>query len=204
MLFSDSYQTIAQTTTELYKDRGSKFLAFAFPVKNELEIKDYLQKLKKEHPSASHHCYAWRLGADKLAFRTNDDGEPNNTAGKPIFSQIQSFDLTNVLVVVVRYFGGTLLGVGGLIQAYKHAAELVLSKSHRLEQFIYFEYKIEFGFDDMSAVMRMLKEFDAIICTTTYENENAIVFQIKKHVADQLEQRIKDLYRTRLTFISVR
>src|SRR6478736_3309084 len=139
MLFSDSYLTISQTADELYKDKGSKFLAFAFPVKSESEIKKKLTSLKKEHPSASHHCYAWRLGADKAAFRANDDGEPSNTAGKPILMQIQAKDLTNVLIVVVRYFGGTLLGVGGLINAYKQAALNVLNKTTIIEQFIFFE-----------------------------------------------------------------
>ena len=136
MLFSDTYLTIEKKSETLYKDKGSKFLTFAFPVQNDQQIKEVLTQLKKEHPSANHHCYAYRLGADKLNFRANDDGEPSNTAGKPILGQIQSNDLTNILIVVVRYFGGTLLGVGGLIQAYKNSAAEVLKVSHIIEKFI--------------------------------------------------------------------
>lgn len=123
MLFSDTYLTIEKKAEALYKDKGSKFLTFAFHVENDQQIKDALTQLKKEHPSANHHCYAYRLGADKLNFRANDDGEPSNTAGKPILGQIQSNDLTNILIVVVRYFGGTLLGVGGLISAYRNSPQ---------------------------------------------------------------------------------
>src|SRR5690606_3050632 len=147
MLFSDSFLTINAAAKALFKDRGSKFFAFAFPVKSEQEIKVHLQEIKKLHPSATHHCYAWRLGADKLNFRTNDDGEPNNSAGKPIFSLIQSNDLTNVLIVVVRYFGGTMLGVPGLINAYKSAAALAIDNTIIMEQFIMFQYRISFGME---------------------------------------------------------
>ncbi|MDP2112754.1 MAG: YigZ family protein, partial [Bacteroidota bacterium] len=118
----DTYKTIEKPSEGLFKDKGSKFISFAFPVNSEDEIKDIVQSIKKEHHSARHHCYAWRLGADHLHFRANDDGEPSSTAGKPILGQIQSFDLTNILIVVVRYFGGTLLGVSGLINAYRSAA----------------------------------------------------------------------------------
>ncbi|MBL7932384.1 MAG: YigZ family protein, partial [Bacteroidia bacterium] len=142
MLFSDSYLTIDQTYEAVVREKGSRFLAYAFPVLSEAEIKAKLNSLRKEHPTANHHCYAWRLGADKLAFRTNDDGEPSNTAGKPIFSQIQSRDLTNILIVVVRYFGGTLLGVSGLISAYKAAASEVLQQAKIEEKFIMFEYRV--------------------------------------------------------------
>lgn len=203
MLFTDSYFSIAKQGFDIYKDKGSKFLAYAYPVKSEAEIKEHLLQLKSEHPSANHHCYAWRLGADKAAFRANDDGEPNNTAGKPILMQIQSHDLTNVLLVVVRYFGGTLLGVGGLIQAYKNAAQAVLSKVEIIEKFIYFEYKVEFEFDDMSSVMRVLKENDAQISSTNYDGTNAVVFQVKKQFSEKLETRFKDLYKTRLHFITM-
>lgn len=203
MLFSDSYYTIRESTQGLFKDRGSKFLSFAFPVKSEVEIKNHLLRLKKEHPSANHHCYAWRLGADKTAFRANDDGEPSNSAGKPILTQIQSHDLTNVVIIVVRYFGGTLLGVNGLMNAYKLAAADAIANSTIEERFILFEYEIDFGFDDISAVMRILKEFEAKIISNSYETTNHIVFQIKKQHAETLENKFTELYNTHLTFLKL-
>ncbi|WP_317898608.1 IMPACT family protein [Aurantibacillus circumpalustris] len=203
MLFSDSYITITDSAQGVFKDKGSKFLAFAWPVKTELEVKEHLLQLKKEHPSANHLCYAWRLGPDKLAYRTNDDGEPSNTAGKPIFSQIQANDLTDVLIVVVRYFGGTLLGVSGLINAYKNAAEDVLKGANLEEKFILYEYKIEFDFDVLSAVMRLFKECEAKIISTTYEEKNAIVFHVKKLYADRMETKFQELYTTKLKFLKM-
>lgn len=201
MLFSDSYFTISAPAEAVFRDRGSKFLAFAWPVQNETEIKAHLHLLRKEHPSANHHCYAWRLGADKSAFRSNDDGEPANSAGKPILSQLQSNDLTNVLIVVVRYFGGTLLGVSGLINAYKSAAAAVIAQTKIEERFILFEYKVDFDFDALSPLMRLLKEFESKIISQSYEEKNGIVFQTKKKYAEELESRFKDLYTCRLEFV---
>lgn len=201
MLFSDSFLTIEQPSTGLFRDRGSKFLAYAFPVTSEDEIKLHLQALKKEHPSARHHCFAWRLGPDKSASRSNDDGEPSGTAGKPIMGQILSQDLTNILIVVVRYFGGTLLGAGGLINAYRSAAADALLNARVKEQFIFFEYKIEFTFEDMNTVMRLLKESEAKILSTDYENGNSVVFRIKKQTADTFEEKVKNIYKAKLSFI---
>lgn len=203
MLFSNSYFTISQSAEAIYKDKGSKFFAFAFPVNNELDIKEKLLALKKEHPSASHHCYAWRLGADKLAYRANDDGEPSNTAGKPILMQIQAHDLTNILIVVVRYFGGTLLGVGGLIQAYKQAAIDVLQKTERLERFILFSYEAEFDFENMSAMMRILRDVEANVDSAKYEEKNVVTFSVKKQFSENLEERFKDLYSIKLRFLKM-
>lgn len=199
MLFSDSYLTVKTKHETLFKERGSKFLAFIFPVKSDEEIKNHLLILKKEHPNANHHCYAWRLGADKLAFRANDDGEPSNTAGKPILGQIHANDLTNVLIVVVRYFGGTLLGVGGLISAYKTAAAEVIAGAEIVENFILFEYKIDFSEENINLVMRILKESGAKIISHTYENNNSIIFQIKKQNSLKLEKDFTDLYTSKLT-----
>ena len=201
MLFPDSYFTIIGPAEGLFKDRSSKFLTFAWPVKTEAEIKTHLLALKKEHPSANHQCYAWRLGPDKAAFRSNDDGEPANSAGKPILSQIQAKDLTNILIVVVRYFGGTLLGVNGLINAYKNAAANVIQNSVIEEQFIVFEYKVEFDFDVLSQVMRVLKENEAKIVSNAYEEKNVIIFQVKKINSGKLESKFKELYTTRLEFL---
>lgn len=201
MLFSDSYYSIAHASEAQFRDKGSKFLGFAFPVKTEVEIKQKLHAINKEHPSASHHCYAWRLGPDKSAHRTNDDGEPAGTAGKPIFSQIQSNDLTNILIVVVRYFGGTLLGVSGLIQAYKTCAALALSNTSIIEQFIEEEYRINFTLDDISAVMRLLKENEAKILENTYTETNTILFRVKKQKSQAIEKAMEQLYKTQLTYI---
>ncbi|MBA3681050.1 MAG: YigZ family protein [Bacteroidetes bacterium] len=201
MLFSDSYLTIKAPVEILFKERGSKFLAFTFPVTNDAEIKECLLQLKKLHPNANHHCYAWRLGADKSAFRANDDGEPSNTAGKPILGQIQAADLTNVLAVVVRYFGGTLLGVGGLINAYKTAAAEVIAASEIYERFILFEYKIDFNEESINLVMRILKETGAKILAHTYEENNSIIFQIKKQNSDKLEKDFTELYTSKLTYL---
>lgn len=201
MLFSDSYFTIKASKEILFKERGSKFLAFIFPVTTEIEVKECLAQLKKLHPNANHHCYAWRLGADKAAFRANDDGEPSNTAGKPILGQIQAGDITNVLIVVVRYFGGTLLGVGGLIHAYKSSAAEVIAASEIYERFILFEYKIDFNEESINLVMRILKENSAKIISHTYETNNSIIFQIKKQNSDKLEKDFTELYTSKLTYL---
>ncbi|MGZ3919150.1 MAG: IMPACT family protein [Bacteroidia bacterium] len=201
MLFSDSYFTIKAPAQGIFKDRGSKFIAFAYPVSTEQEIKEHLSALQKEHPSANHHCYAWRLGPNAQAYRANDDGEPSNSAGKPILGQIQAKDLTNILIVVVRYFGGTLLGVSGLINAYKEAAAGALLNSEIEERFILFEYKIEFSFDDMNFVMKILKETDSKIISQNYDETNSIIFRTKKQNSEKLEESIKNLYRTKLHYL---
>jgi uncharacterized YigZ family protein len=201
MLFSDSYFTLTGRGEGVFRDRGSRFLAFACPVSSEQEVKEILQELRAGHPSANHHCYAWRLGADHSAYRANDDGEPSNSAGKPILGQIQARDLTNTLVVVVRYFGGTLLGVNGLIQAYRNAAAEAIANAGVSERFIMFEYCIHFGFDALSQVMRLIKECEGKITASTYEEQNSIVFQVKKMHSERLEQRVQELYTTRLEFI---
>jgi uncharacterized YigZ family protein len=176
-------------------------LSFVFPVTTPQEIREKLEYLKKEHPSAVHHCYAWRLGTDKNAFRINDDGEPPGTAGKPIYSQILSNDLTNSLIVVVRYFGGSLLGVPGLIHAYKSAAANALENNEIVEQHILEEYSIAFGEDDISRVMHLLKSSAANIVSQHYDNNHSIVFRIKKQDALPLEEKLKALYKTKLTYL---
>lgn len=154
----DTYKTISQAAEGLFKDKGSKFIAYAYPVYSEDEIKEIILSIKKEHYSARHHCYAWRLGHDKLQFRANDDGEPSSTAGKPILGQIQSFDLTNILIVVVRYFGGTLLGVSGLINAYRNAALDAINNATILEKIVEKRLIIEFDYGVMNDVMKIFKD----------------------------------------------
>jgi uncharacterized YigZ family protein len=201
MLFTDSYYTVTRASTGLFKDRGSKFIGYAFPVSNEEEIKAHLADLKKEHVGARHWCYAWRLGADKSAWRTNDDGEPSNSAGKPIYSQIQSKDLTNVLVVVVRYFGGTLLGIPGLINAYKNAAAEAIAQNSIEERFIYHEYEIVFTVNDMNAIMKLCKDLDVLIASQDYEEGYTLRIRVKKSLSEQLEEKIKHIYNAKLTYI---
>ena len=154
----DTYKTISSPSEGIFKEKGSKFIAFAHPVTSEEEIKEIVQSLKKEHHAARHHCYAWRLGYEKLLFRANDDGEPSSTAGKPIIGQIQSFDLTDILIVVVRYFGGTLLGVSGLINAYKSAAFEAINQAEIITKLVEKKILVEFGYDVMNEVMKIFKD----------------------------------------------
>lgn len=154
----DTYKTISKPCEGLFKDKGSKFIAYAWPVTSENEIREIIQTIKKEHYSARHHCYAWRLGHEKLQFRANDDGEPSSTAGKPILGQIQSFDLTNILIVVVRYFGGTLLGVSGLINAYRNAALDAISQAEIVEKLVEKQLLVEFDYGVMNEVMKIFKD----------------------------------------------
>ncbi len=202
MLFSDSYLSIESTSEGLFRDRGSRFIAIATPVKNEPEIKTFLQSVREEHPSAVHHCYAWRLGADKLQHRANDDGEPSGSAGKPILGQIQSKDLTNILVVVVRYFGGTLLGVPGLINAYKTATQLALDQAKIIECFVHYEYRLSYDADDTSAVMRLLREVQAKIIDNGYEDRHYTQFYLKKQFVEQLLAGVAELYKTNLKLLA--
>jgi uncharacterized YigZ family protein len=201
MLFSDTYFSIEKESQALFKDKGSKFFAFAYPVKSEVEIKERLASLKKEHPSANHHCYAYRLGADKQTFRSNDDGEPAGTAGKPILGQIQSKDLTDLLIVVVRYFGGTLLGVSGLINAYKNAAAEVISASTIVEKHIRFVYKVNFSFERMNDIMRILKENQAKVIRQDAMEACEIEFAVRKQNADKLEEQMRLLFDVKSSFV---
>lgn len=193
MLFSDTYLTIEKKSDIIFKDKGSKFLCFAFPVENEQQIKDILFQLKKEHPQANHHCYAYRLGADKLNYRANDDGEPSNTAGKPILGQIQSKDLTNILIVVVRYFGGTLLGVSGLIHAYRTSAAEVIQNSTIVEKQILFNYTIHFSFEQLNDVMKLMKQLDCKITQQSFDTDCEIQFSIRKANSEQCEEKLKKI-----------
>jgi uncharacterized YigZ family protein len=200
-MFSDSYFTIKEASQGVFKDRGSKFLAYAFPVANESEIKKYLSALRKEHPSARHHCYAWRLGAGKEAWRANDDGEPSGTAGKPILGQMQSHDLTNMLIVVVRYFGGTLLGASGLINAYRSAAADAIKNAVIEEKFIMFEYETEFSFEDMNEIMRILKENECRIISQDYNETNKIIFRVKKKDSEKMLTQFAAVYKAKITYL---
>lgn len=157
----DAYKTILKSGNEaLYKEKGSKFFAYAFPVQSETEVEAALDQLKTKHHKARHFCYAWQIGQNYEHFRVNDDGEPGNSAGMPIYGQLQAYDVTNILVVVVRYFGGTKLGVGGLISAYKISAQMALDESKILSKTINLEFEVHCEYDKMNLVMRMVKEYD--------------------------------------------
>lgn len=168
-MFDNTYLTITQASQGKYVEKGSKFLAFCYPVKTETEVKEVLARLKRDYFDARHHCYAYRLGWDKSVFRFNDDGEPSGTGGRPIYGQILSKDLTNVLIVVVRYFGGTKLGVSGLINAYKTAAIEALDDNKIQEFEIKDLYAIEFQYDKMSEVMKVLKQQGIELLETNYD-----------------------------------
>ena len=159
----DRYKTIATPGTADFRDRGSKFLAYAWPVSSAGEVKERVQAIKKEHPKAAHHCYAWRIGTDRTQHRANDDGEPSGSAGKPILGQIDSLGLINVLVVVVRYFGGTLLGVPGLINAYKTVTAQALESVPKTEKWIEDTVEISFDYPAMGEVLYLLKQAEATI-----------------------------------------
>ena len=185
MEIKDTFKTIASPSTEiLFKEKNSKFFGYAFPVTTEDEIKLHLDKLRKKHFGAGHFCYAFQLGTDTLFFRVNDDGEPNNSAGMPIYGQIQSFGLTNVLVVVVRFFGGVKLGVGGLISAYKTAAQMALEESVIQEKTIDVHFQISFDYKNMNKVMRIIKEKNLEIISQQMKESCQIKIATRKKNAE--------------------
>ena len=160
---TDFYHTIDTSSTVEFKDRGSRFLAFAYHVNTADDFKTYRAQLKKEHPKANHHCFAYRVGVDGNNFRVSDDGEPSGTAGRPILGQIDSYSLTNVLIIVVRYFGGTLLGVPGLINSYKTSAALALQHAAILQKPVLIYYRLQFDYMLLNDVMKMVKQYDCLI-----------------------------------------
>jgi len=186
MLFEDTYKTIKAPVEGLFKDRGSKFLAYAYPIEHENEVKPLVDNLKKEHFKAVHHCYAYRLGLDRTNFRVNDDGEPSGTAGKPILNTLLSHDITNILVVVVRYFGGTLLGVPGLINAYKSATAEALTVAKVIEKTVNDVYDVSFEFVQMNDVMKVVKEFGLKIRNQTYDNQCTMELEFRKTLTNQV------------------
>ena len=198
----DTYKTIAAASEEvLYKEKNSKFFGYAFPVTTEEEIKEILERLRKEHFSARHWCYAYQIGTEKIQYRANDDGEPNNSAGMPIYGQIQSFEVTNILVVVVRYFGGVKLGVGGLISAYKLTAQMALENSEIVERTIDKHFIISFGYANMNKVMRIIKEKNLQIVSQKMEMDCEIEISIRKKNVQNLLDTFENLYEIKLTVI---
>lgn len=198
---SDSYLTISGPSEGLFKDKGSKFIAYAYPVETEDEIKEYLQQIKKEHYSARHHCYAWRLGADLKQFRAVDDGEPSSTAGRPILGQIQKNELTNVLIVVVRYFGGTLLGVSGLINAYREAAAAALENAEIEEQLVQVHFWVEFDYLGMNDVMKVFKDEQLPQKKNEFDLRCKIRSSIRESEAQRIFEKLENIEGVRINTI---
>lgn len=180
MLFDDTYLTIEKPAGGDFRDRGSKFLSFAYPINSEEDIKPILAQLKTEHPKANHHCWAMRLGTDRSVFRINDDGEPSGTAGRPILNVLLSKNITNITVIVVRYFGGTLLGVPGLINAYRTATEEALKTANIIEKTINDIYTIGFDYQYMNEVMRIIKEDNLAVLNQQFDNTCSVKIAIRK------------------------
>lgn len=187
----DVYKTILSSSEGLYKEKGSRFIAFAYPVSSEEQIRDIISGLKEKYYDARHHCYAWRLGADKKQFRANDDGEPSSTAGKPILGQILSNDLTNILIVVVRYFGGIKLGVSGLINAYREAATDALANASVIEKTVDEKLRIRFSYLVLNDVMKIIKEESPEVLERRFELECEMLISIRKKNMSLLHARLE-------------
>ncbi|QED36374.1 YigZ family protein [Antarcticibacterium arcticum] len=198
----DTYRTISKPSEEvLFKEKNSKFFGFAFPVTSEEEAKSCIEELKKKHHQARHWCYAWQMGKEEgeVHFRANDDGEPSNSAGMPLYGQIQSFDVTDILVVVVRYFGGVKLGVGGLIQAYKTAAQMALENSPIVERTVNKKFRIKFDYPEMNIVMRIIKENNLEIIKQELALDCAIFISVRKKDAEEIFEKFDSVYKVEIT-----
>ncbi len=192
MLFTDTYRTITAEARGLFKDRGSRFIAIAMPVTSQEEIRMKLEALRKEYHDARHHCFAWVLAPDRLTWRVSDDGEPSGTAGRPILGQINSRELTNILVVVIRYFGGTLLGVSGLINAYRSAASDALANAHISEMQVMDRWHVTFPYIMMNEVMKVIKEEGCLQHDLACTEENcSIVFSVRASHAERVTARLR-------------
>jgi len=195
----DTYNTIDNPSKEiLFKEKGSKFFGYAFPVLSEEEVKVNLEELKKKHHSARHFCYAYQIGIEKPQYRANDDGEPNNSAGLPIYGQIQSFDVTNILIVSVRYFGGTKLGVGGLISAYKNSAKLAIEACEIIKKTINIKFKLIFDYELMNNVMRIIKEKKIQIIDQNLDLKCNYLISIRKKEADSIYQIFNNMFKVEI------
>lgn len=192
-MFEDTYKTIAGPSEGIYREKGSKFIALAFPVETEAEVKEKLAEIQKQYFDARHHCYSYILGPNKDAYRLNDNGEPSGTAGRPIHGQLLSKDLTNTLVIVVRYFGGIKLGVSGLINAYKTAAKDALDAATIIEKTVDETYKVSFDYSVMNSVMQLLKDPYVSILGQGYEDRYLITFKIRRREADRIVTALKKI-----------
>jgi uncharacterized YigZ family protein len=193
MLFDDTFKTISKPSEGIFRDKGSRFMAYLFPIQSDAEIKDIIAELKSIHPKARHHCWAMRLSQDRSIFRLNDDGEPSGTAGRPILNTLLSDDLTNVLAVVVRYFGGTLLGVPGLINAYKTATIEAIQASEIIEKTVDLLFKIEFGHPVMNEVMKVVKEENIKIFNLSFDLKCTFDLEIRQSLVNKVIGRLEKI-----------
>lgn len=191
---TDSYKTIKTQSDGLFKDKGSKFIAHAFPVQSESEVKSVLNDLKKKYYDARHHCYAYKIGLEEDAYRMNDDGEPSGTAGKPIYGQILSCELSDVLIVVVRYFGGVLLGTSGLINAYKNAALDSIKNADITERVIKKNLNVVFQYEHMSVVMRIIKDEGLKVLEQDFRESCSLILNVRLNDYERISNRFKDVY----------
>lgn len=201
---SDIYRTIRSVSSGLYKEKGSRFVSSAFPVSEESEIKKIIEEIRREHHEARHHCYAWLLGAKQEIWRANDDGEPSGTGGRPILGQIRSAELTNVLIVVSRYFGGTLLGVSGLINAYRTAAESALEKAEKIDHIINEYYEINYPYRVMNDVMKVIKEEDIGQSDHSFDLECRIIINFRLSSREKILARFSRIEDLKYKFLAVK
>jgi uncharacterized YigZ family protein len=197
-MINDKYKDIQNKTTGIYKEKGSKFIAYAYPVYSEEEVKEKLEEVKKLEYAARHHCYAYILNPDKSAQRANDDGEPSSTAGKPILGQLLSNDLTNTLIIVVRYFGGVKLGVPGLIRSYKTAAADAIANATIITKTIKEQYEVSFKYPQMNDVMRLVKEYDLEVVNTDFQIDCKLIFAVGKSKAISIVDTFKKNHELRI------
>ncbi|WP_293907947.1 MULTISPECIES: IMPACT family protein [unclassified Sphingobacterium] len=200
-LFEDTYRTIDVKYEGIFRDKGSKFIAYAFPFKSEDQLKDLILEVKAIHPKARHHCWAYRLTVDRALFRVNDDGEPSGTAGRPILNVLLSMDVTNIIVIVVRYFGGTLLGVPGLINAYKSATQDALAQAEIIERTVNDHYGITFDYLHMNDVMRIIKEEGVEVEKQEFDNQCYLEFGVRKMQVNRIVDRFSKIEGCQLTYL---
>lgn len=198
---SDSYTTIKSSSQGIYKEKGSRFIAFAYPVADQEEIKPIIDKIRKEHHEAKHHCYAYMIGHERMIWRVNDDGEPSGTAGRPMLGQINSFGLTNILIIVSRYFGGTLLGVSGLINAYRAAAASAITNAEIIECTLQEYYEITFQHISMNDVMKILKDENIGQSGQIFDLECTMKINFRASARENILKRLSRIEGLRFTFI---
>lgn len=201
MLFDDSYKTIESTSEGIFRDKGSKFIAYAYPIRSEEEVKPLITNLRAEHAKARHFCYAYRLTPDRSVFRVNDDGEPSGTAGRPILNCLLSEDLTNILIVVVRYFGGTLLGVPGLINAYKTASIEAIKASAIINKTVNDVYEAHFEYLHMNEVMKLSKEENLRILGQQFDTDCILKFEVRKAQLNQVLSKFDKIEGVKLKYL---
>jgi len=201
---TDTYKTLGTPSEEvLLKEKKSKFYGYAYPILNEEEVRPIIEELRKRHHTANHVCYAWQLGVDDIKYRTNDDGEPNNSAGIPIYGQIQAFGVTNVLIAVARIFGGTKLGVGGLMSAYKTTAQMALENGEIIERTLQQKFLLSFDYPEMDKVMRTIKQYRLEIVSQKMEMDCSLVFSVRKQHADHIAEVISQMHPLKLKKLNI-